>query len=132
MDASRKVSVQWYEGELRRGLRHGVGTFHYADGSKYQGEWRHGEKHGLGVALDADGTARPGIYQNDRLSAVPLPEDVEAARAATAGAIASMPSWLVHAMPGALGQSGALLGAAKTRIAGEEKPKSQGNGKSGK
>lgn len=28
-----------YEGQWKAGLRHGLGTFYYANGSKYEGEW---------------------------------------------------------------------------------------------
>jgi 1-phosphatidylinositol-4-phosphate 5-kinase len=38
-----------YDGELRHGLRDGVGVRTYADGGVYDGSWRGGRKHGLGV-----------------------------------------------------------------------------------
>lgn len=28
-----------YDGEFRKGLRHGYGTFIYANGARYEGEW---------------------------------------------------------------------------------------------
>ena len=35
-----------YDGEFVKGLRHGYGTFHYANGARYEGEWANNMKHG--------------------------------------------------------------------------------------
>ena len=40
--------AEWYEGEWRRGLRHGRGTAHYTSGECYVGEWVDGERKGVG------------------------------------------------------------------------------------
>lgn len=35
-----------YDGEFVNGLRHGYGTFHYANGASYSGYWNNNMKHG--------------------------------------------------------------------------------------
>ena len=35
-----------YDGEFVKGLRHGYGTFYYANGARYEGEWRDNMKSG--------------------------------------------------------------------------------------
>ena len=43
-----------YKGEVLNGVRHGQGTFTYADGSKYVGEWKDGNPW-KGTEYDKDG-----------------------------------------------------------------------------
>lgn len=43
-----------YDGEVFDSLRHGVGEFWYADGSKYRGEWQQGMRHGHGRLESSD------------------------------------------------------------------------------
>ena len=35
-----------FDGEFVKGLRHGHGTFYYANGSRYEGHWKDNMKHG--------------------------------------------------------------------------------------
>ena len=35
-----------YDGEFCQGLRHGYGTFYYANGARYEGEWQNNLKCG--------------------------------------------------------------------------------------
>ena len=35
-----------YDGEFSKGLRHGYGTFYYANGARYEGEWQQNLKSG--------------------------------------------------------------------------------------
>ena len=35
-----------YDGEFRRRMRHGSGTFYYANGARYEGQWEADKKHG--------------------------------------------------------------------------------------
>lgn len=35
-----------YDGKFVKGIRHGYGTFYYANGSKYEGYWYNNMKHG--------------------------------------------------------------------------------------
>ena len=35
-----------YNGEFVKGIRHGYGTFYYANGAKYEGYWYNNMKHG--------------------------------------------------------------------------------------
>ena len=57
-----------YLGQFKNGLRHGMGTFYYADGSKYQGQWRDGMKQGLAEHMRDDGSCLEGIFEKDRLT----------------------------------------------------------------
>jgi len=34
-----------YDGEFVNGLRHGLGSFYYANGAKYEGGWKNNMKH---------------------------------------------------------------------------------------
>jgi len=38
--------IKRYQGEFADDLRHGKGTFYYANGSKYEGYWSNGIKDG--------------------------------------------------------------------------------------
>lgn len=35
-----------FDGDFVNGLRHGYGTFYYANGAKYEGGWKNNMKHG--------------------------------------------------------------------------------------
>ena len=35
-----------YDGDFVNGLRHGYGSFYYANGAKYEGGWKNNMKHG--------------------------------------------------------------------------------------
>jgi hypothetical protein len=50
-----------------QGLRHGAGTFYYADGSRYCGQWEDNVKCGYGVHTHPDGGVSEGIFKLDRL-----------------------------------------------------------------
>jgi hypothetical protein len=43
------VSGDVYEGELKKNIMHGSGTWYYADGSYYSGDWFNNKKHGWGL-----------------------------------------------------------------------------------
>nr|CCA22000.1 radial spoke head 10 family protein putative [Albugo laibachii Nc14] len=55
----------WYEGEMKEGVRHGVGTFHYENGSRYEGEWKDNVKDGLGIFVSEEGRITLARYQRD-------------------------------------------------------------------
>jgi antitoxin component YwqK of YwqJK toxin-antitoxin module len=55
-----------YIGQFKDGLKHGIGTFFYADGSKYQGEFRFNLKHGIGIFTKDDGNIEVAKYVEDR------------------------------------------------------------------
>ena len=40
-----------YDGDFVNGLRHGYGTFYYANGAKYEGGWKNNMKHGKVTCL---------------------------------------------------------------------------------
>jgi hypothetical protein len=48
-----------------RGLRTGVGTLWWLDGSSYEGEWREDNPHGLGVETFQDGSYYAGSFHDD-------------------------------------------------------------------
>ena len=53
-----------YEGEYRRGVKEGTGTFIYPDGSKYEGEWKAGVRAGLGKYTYANGDWYEGSWND--------------------------------------------------------------------
>ena len=57
-----------YTGEMKNGVRHGQGTYTYADGYKYVGEFKDGLKNGRGAFISPDGEKRVGewVYGNFR------------------------------------------------------------------
>ena len=67
------VTRNYYRGEWSGGLREGVGSFEYADGSRYRGQWQGNMKNGAGVLVYADGRVVDGVWDHDRLTQ-PQPE----------------------------------------------------------
>lgn len=57
-----------YYGEFKGGLRHGLGTFYYADSSIYKGEWVNGQKEGFAEHILDDGSCILGVYEKDRMT----------------------------------------------------------------
>ncbi len=53
-----------YEGDFKKGLRHGKGTVHYPNGSSYVGEWKKDKRHGKGEFTYANGEKHIGKYKN--------------------------------------------------------------------
>lgn len=51
-----------YEGELRDGVRHGVGTMEWVDGWLYEGDFREGEIHGTGKMTSPEGEVYTGTF----------------------------------------------------------------------
>ncbi len=52
-----------YEGDTRRGQRHGKGTFTWADGARYTGEWRYDVMHGNGTITWPNGAEYTGEWR---------------------------------------------------------------------
>jgi hypothetical protein len=42
------------------GLKHGKGTYYYADGSVYEGDWANNQIHGIGTYTWKDGKVYSG------------------------------------------------------------------------
>ncbi|KAJ8606917.1 hypothetical protein CTAYLR_008622 [Chrysophaeum taylorii] len=57
--------LESYEGERKKGLRHGRGAVRYADGGYYDGEWRENKRHGEGVAVSGTTTATRRRYEGE-------------------------------------------------------------------
>lgn len=54
-----------YTGEYVNGVRQGNGKFAFASGSSYEGEWKNGKYHGKGKWTNADGSYYTGVWEND-------------------------------------------------------------------
>ena len=54
-----------YDGDLRAGKPHGLGTLQLFNGDKYTGQWRDGYKEGTGIYLFASGAKHTGKWYND-------------------------------------------------------------------
>lgn len=54
-----------YSGQMKNGMRHGVGVQVWKDGSRYEGEWRQDKANGYGRLMHADGDVYEGQWQND-------------------------------------------------------------------
>ena len=56
-----------YTGEWKRGIRHGIGEYHWVDGRIYKGQWVDGKAHGYGTETRPDGSIRhDGQWEDDR------------------------------------------------------------------
>lgn len=63
---TRQKEKNYYEGEFRAGLRHGLGIFYYANGARYEGAWRENVKDGIGTFFYEDGRVFHGAFRHDR------------------------------------------------------------------
>lgn len=57
-----------YEGELKDGLKHGVGTYYFANGDKYTGEFAGDLRHGKGSYSYATGARYEGEFKEGQRS----------------------------------------------------------------
>ena len=57
-----------YEGEIRNGLAHGLGTLTWTDGNKYEGEFKHGKLSGQGTLILTSGNKYEGEFKHGKLS----------------------------------------------------------------
>ncbi|GMH67765.1 hypothetical protein TrLO_g14698 [Triparma laevis f. longispina] len=65
-DTARQRCNQ-YSGQWKNGVREGIGTFCYANGSEYHGAWVGNIKEGYGVFTYPDGHVYEGPFVNDRM-----------------------------------------------------------------
>ena len=56
-----------YEGDWKRGQIHGQGTYYFSGGDKYVGEWRDGKKHGQGAYFFSEGDRFEGNWEYDEV-----------------------------------------------------------------
>ena len=56
-----------YAGQMKDGVRHGVGTQSYGNGDKYNGHWRDGMRHGKGTYFYKDGRVYEGSWVKGKL-----------------------------------------------------------------
>jgi len=70
-----------YSGEWNKGFRHGVGTFHYANGAEYNGDWNENSKTGDGRYTFEDGCVYRGTFDKDQMSGshAPVPSMINRA-----------------------------------------------------
>lgn len=62
-----KVLRNRYSGQFKGGLRHGLGTFYYANGSTYEGSWEANQKHGYALYSDENGEVEYCYFENDKI-----------------------------------------------------------------
>jgi len=63
-----------YEGQWVQGVRHGFGTFYYANGSIYKGEWQRNTKQGRGRHTFEDGRIYEGPFDCDQMTEYQMPD----------------------------------------------------------
>ena len=56
----------WYQGNVKRGVRHGSGVYKYANGDRYDGEWVLGQKHGDGTYTWSLGESYCGMWMRGK------------------------------------------------------------------
>ena len=56
-----------YEGDWKRGKKHGQGTYYFSGGDKYVGEWKDGKKHGQGAYFFSEGDRFEGNWEYDEV-----------------------------------------------------------------
>lgn len=66
---ANKSMCNIYRGEWKDGVRHGKGTFFYANGSQYSGYWENNKKHGRGIFVRADGLYSAVSFRKDLMDA---------------------------------------------------------------
>jgi hypothetical protein len=55
-----------YEGQIRKGKRHGPGVMFFADGeTRYEGDWVEGKRHGRGRLIFSDDDDHPHFYDGE-------------------------------------------------------------------
>eukprot|EP01038_Epipyxis_sp_PR26KG_P013089 gene13089-17543_t len=64
---AKKFNCNIYRGDYNYGLKHGLGTFFYMNGSQYSGCWLDDHKHGDGVYIYPDGSLFAGLFHTDRM-----------------------------------------------------------------
>jgi len=75
-----------YHGEWNGGLRHGEGSFYYANGAKFNGSWTDNVKHGQGRYTFEDGKVYSGAFVNDQMKDYVQPESLQRMGALNIGA----------------------------------------------
>ena len=57
----------YYEGNFRKGKRHGKGKLVMPNGVIYEGDFYHGSKHGRGLMIKTDGSRFDGQFEDDHM-----------------------------------------------------------------
>lgn len=63
----QQLTCNMYRGEWKEGIRYGLGSFFYSNGSQYSGHWENNQKHGRGVLIYQDGRIVATSFKRDRL-----------------------------------------------------------------
>jgi len=63
-----QATKDYYEGEVKNGLRHGQGTYTFADGKKYIGQFKDDEYSGSGTLIQSDGSRYVGQFKDDQFN----------------------------------------------------------------
>lgn len=56
----RTARAKVYEGDMLDEQKHGMGEYHYADGTEYCGGWYRGQRQGFGMLVAPDGASYEG------------------------------------------------------------------------
>ena len=63
-----RTTADIYEGEVKNGLRHGNGTYTFADGKKYIGQFKEDMYFGTGTLIMPDGSRYAGQFKDDQFN----------------------------------------------------------------
>ena len=61
------MAFSMYEGESKKGKRHGLGRYVYSDGAVYEGLWENDKCNGWGVYTFPDGEGYEGFWKNGKM-----------------------------------------------------------------
>ena len=61
-----KFGTSTYEGEIKKGKAHGIGTITFVDGSKYEGKFKRNKIHGKGKFTDLDNNIFEGKFSRGK------------------------------------------------------------------
>ena len=65
LDADIKLHST-YEGDWKRGKKHGKGTYFFPNGDRFEGDWKRGKMHGQGTYLFSGGDKYVGEWKDGR------------------------------------------------------------------
>ena len=57
-----------YDGDYKKGVKEGIGTYYYPTGERYEGNFINGLKDGKGIFYWKDGNKWEGNFKNDEMN----------------------------------------------------------------
>lgn len=66
----QKISYDngYYEGNIKNNTKHGLGSYHWNDGTKYYGDWKNDIMEGAGTCFYSNGDKYSGNWKNNKKS----------------------------------------------------------------